>query len=60
MAKELPLLLRRAQVEQILGVTSRQITKFVESGMLQPVKRAGCWNFYKRDEVLELGGEKEK
>ena len=55
---ELPMLLRRARVMKVLGVTSKQVSKFVAAGKLSVVKcGAGSWAHYKRDEVLKLAEE---
>ena len=52
---ELPLLLRRGLVMEKLGVTSPQVTKFVEAGLLKPLQRKGGRFWFRRDEVLNLG-----
>lgn len=50
---------RRADVRDFLGVDDRQITELVRQKLLNPFyTKPGTRAFYKRAEVMKLGGEK--
>tara|TARA_R110002167_G_scaffold116193_3_gene291073 strand:- start:1868 stop:2053 length:186 start_codon:yes stop_codon:yes gene_type:complete len=48
------LLLRRGEVTDLLGVTSKILTKWVDAGLVTPRQFPGCKNFYYRPEILKL------
>ena len=35
-------LLRRRDVIDALGITSKQLTKLIESGLIRPIRKRGC------------------
>jgi len=52
---EMPELLRRAQVLEILGVGRRTLEKMAESRTLRPVNIPGMrWRFFRKEDVFRL------
>ncbi len=47
-------LLRRRDVMARLGVTAKQITKLIDSGILRPICKRGCRAWYRAADLEKL------
>jgi len=58
MTSELPLMLRRQKVIEVLGITKHEIRKMIDGGLLKPIhsgKNTRAW--FRRDDLLKIMGE---
>ena len=47
-------LLRRRDVMARLGVSAKQVTKLIESGILRPLRKRGCRAWYRAADLEKL------
>jgi predicted site-specific integrase-resolvase len=47
-------LLRRRDVMERLGVTHKQVSKLIESGLLRPIRKRGCRFWFRAAEIEKL------
>lgn len=49
--ENVPLLLRRQQVIELIGVTHYTFEKFVRAGLIKVVKLKGCKGLYRKEDI---------
>jgi predicted site-specific integrase-resolvase len=47
-------LLRRRDVLDTLGITSKQLSKLIDSGLIKPIRKRGCRAWYRSDDLGKL------
>ena len=47
-------LLRRRDVMNRLGITSKQLTKLVSAGLLKPIRKRNCRSWFRSDDLEKL------